>query len=75
MAKTTKVIAVGDSLGVILPEEILARLKVEVGDTVYLSETPSGLQLSPCDEEFAAKIKAAESIMRRDRDAFKKLAE
>jgi putative addiction module antidote len=75
MAKTTKVIAVGDSLGVILPKEMLARLKVDVGDRVYLSETPSGLQLSPCDEEFAAKMEAADSIMRRYGDALKKLAE
>jgi putative addiction module antidote len=75
MAKTTKVIAVGDSLGVILPKEMLGRLKVDVGDRVYLSETPSGLQLSPCDEEFAAKMEAADSIMRRYGDALKKLAE
>ena len=75
MAKTTKVIAVGDSLGVILPKEMLGRLKVDVGDRVYLSETPSGLQLSPCDEEFAAKMEAADSIMRRYGDAIKRLAE
>jgi putative addiction module antidote len=75
MAKTTKVIAVGDSLGVILPKEMLGRLKVDVGDRVYLSKTPSGQQLSPCDEEFAAKMEAADSIMRRYGDALKKLAE
>jgi putative addiction module antidote len=75
MAKTTKVIAVGDSLGVILPKEMLGRLKVDVGDRVYLSKTPSGLQLSPCGEEFAAKMEAADNIMRRYGDALKKLAE
>jgi putative addiction module antidote len=75
VATTTKVIAVGDSLGVILPQEMLARLKLEVGDTVYIRETPSGLQLSPCDEEFAAKMEAADSIVRRYGDALKKLAE
>jgi putative addiction module antidote len=75
MAKTTKVIAVRDSLGVILPKEMLARLKVEVGDTLYLSETPSSLHLGPCDEEFAAKMEAADRIVRRYEVALKKLAE
>jgi putative addiction module antidote len=75
MATTTKVIAVGNSAGVILPKEMLARLKVDKGDTVYLSENPTGLQISPYDEEFAAKMAVADSIVRRYRDAFKKLAE
>jgi len=75
MATTTQVIAIGGSLGVILPKEMLARLKVEVGDTVYLSETPQGLRLSPGDEEFAAKMAAADRIIRRYGDALKKLAE
>jgi antitoxin component of MazEF toxin-antitoxin module len=43
MAMTTKMIAVGDGLGVILPNEMLARLKVAIGDSVFLSESPSGL--------------------------------
>jgi hypothetical protein len=42
---------------------------------VYLSETQSGLQISPYDEEFAAKMEVADNIVRRYRDAFKKLAE
>jgi putative addiction module antidote len=75
MAVTTKVIAVGDSLGVILPTEMLARLKVKIGDTLYLSESPLGIQLSPCDEEFAAKMEASERILHRYGDALKKLAE
>ena len=75
MATTTKVIAVGNSAGVILPKEMLARLKVDKGDTVYLSESASGLQISPYDEEFAAKMEVADRIVRRYRDAFKKLAE
>jgi putative addiction module antidote len=75
MATTTKVIAVGNSAGVILPKELLVRLKVDKGDTVYISESPSGLLLSPYDEEFAAKMEVADGIVRRYRDAFKKLAE
>ena len=41
MATTTKIIAIGNSAGIILPKEILARLNVEKGDAICLSETPS----------------------------------
>jgi putative addiction module antidote len=75
MATTTKIIAIGNSAGIILPKETLARLKVEKGDTVCLSETPVGLQISPYDEEFVAKMEVADRVIRRYRDAFKRLAE
>ncbi len=75
MATTTKVIAIGNSAGIILPKEILARLKLDKGDTVYLNETPAGFQVSPYDEEFAAKMEIADGLVRRYRDAFRKLAE
>lgn len=75
MATTTKIIAIGNSAGIILPKETLARLNVEKGDTVYVNETPTGFQVTPYDEEFAAKMEVADRIVRRYRDAFKKLAE
>jgi putative addiction module antidote len=75
MATTTKIIAIGNSAGIILPKEILARLNIGKGDTVYLSETLIGLQISPYDEEFGAKMEVADRVIRRYRDAFKKLAE
>jgi len=75
MATTTKIIAIGNSAGIILPKEALARLNVQKGDTVYVNETPAGLQVSPYDDEFGAKMEVADRIIRRYRDAFKKLAE
>ena len=75
MATTAKIIAIGNSAGIILPKETLARLKVEKGDTIYLSETSTGLQISPYDEEFVAKMEVADRVIRRYRDAFKRLAE
>jgi putative addiction module antidote len=75
MTTTAKIIAIGNSAGIILPKETLARLKVEKGDTVCLSETPVGLQISPYDEEFVAKMEVADRVIRRYRDAFKRLAE
>ena len=75
MPTTTKVIAIGNSVGIILPKETLARLHVEKGDTLYVSETSAGFQLSPYDEEFGAKMEVADRVVRRYRYAFKKLAE
>jgi putative addiction module antidote len=69
-----KVIAIGTSTGIILPNETLARLNVKSGDTLYITETPNGFQLSPFDEKFAPKKEVAGRVVRRYRDASKKLA-
>ena len=75
MPTTTKIIAIGNSAGIILPKETLARLNVEKGDSICLSETPFGAHLTPYDEQFARKLEASEKVMRKYRDALKKLAE
>ncbi|HEX7727647.1 MAG TPA: AbrB/MazE/SpoVT family DNA-binding domain-containing protein [Terracidiphilus sp.] len=75
MATAVKVISIGNSTGVILPKEALVRLNIQKGDTLYMAENDQGIQLTPYDEEFGAKMKVAEDIARRYRDAFKKLAE
>lgn len=66
---------VGNSTGVILPKELLEKLRISKGDSLYVTETPRGVELSPYDEEFAAQMETAEAIMREDRDVLKKLAE
>jgi putative addiction module antidote len=75
MPITTRIIAIGNSAGIILPKEILARLNMEKGDTLCLSETPFGANLTPYDEQFMRKLEASERVMRKYRDALKKLAE
>jgi putative addiction module antidote len=75
MAITAKIIAIGNSAGVILPKETLAQLKVEKGDTIYISETPNGAYLTPYDDEFMRKMESAERVMHKYRDALRKLAE
>lgn len=72
---SVKVVAVGNSTGIILPKEIVKRLRVEKGDTLYLMETPDGIELTPYDREFAEQMESAEQVMREDRDVLKKLAE
>lgn len=75
MATTTKIIAIGNSVGVILPKETVARLNVKKGDTICISETPFGANLTPYDEEFARKLEASQRVMHKYRDALGKLAE
>jgi putative addiction module antidote len=71
---TLKITTVGNSVGVVLPREILDRLRVQKGDSLYVLETPRGIELTPYDPEFAQQMDAAESVMREDRDALRKLA-
>ncbi len=72
---TLKVTTVGNSTGVILPREILERLRVSKGDRLYVRETPEGIALTPYNPEFAAQLTVAEQVMREDRDLLRKLAE
>ena len=46
-----KLTQIGNSVGVILPKEILARLKAEKGDTVFVTESPDGIVLTPYDPD------------------------
>ena len=69
-----KVTTVGNSVGLILPRDLLAKLRIAKGDTLYVTETPNGIELTPFNPDFAAQMDAAESIMRENRDALRKLA-
>jgi len=75
MPTTTKIIAVGNSAGIILPKEILVRLNLEKGDTVYITEGAEGIRLQRYDQEFAAQMEAAREVMRENRDVLRRLAE
>jgi len=70
-----KVTTVGDSVGIILPREILERLRVQKGDSLYAVETKQGIELTPYDPELAAQLDIAEKVMREDRDVLRKLAD
>ena len=75
MTNTLKITTVGNSVGVVLPKDILERLRVEKGDTLYAVETPDGIELRAYDQEFAEQMQIAEKVMREDRDVLRKLAE
>lgn len=75
MNKPLKLIKIGNSTGVILPKEVLARLRVSLGDELFLSETATGdFTLAARDPDFAEAMAAAEKIMRDDRDILAVLA-
>jgi putative addiction module antidote len=69
-----KVTRIGNSAGIVLPKEVLARLRVAEGDALYLTEAPDGVRLSAANPDFEAKMKLAEQIMREDRDILRVLA-
>ena len=74
MAAVLKIRKVGNSLGVILPQEALAALGVSEGDEVFGIPNQDGMQLTPYDPKFAAALEFAEDYMRRNRDAFRELS-
>ena len=65
---------IGNSLGVILPQEVLGKLRVQEGDRLTLTESPEGMKLTAYDPEFSRKMKKAEEIMSRYRNALRELA-
>ncbi|MBC7620017.1 MAG: AbrB/MazE/SpoVT family DNA-binding domain-containing protein [Candidatus Saccharibacteria bacterium] len=69
-----KLTQIGNSVGVILPKEVLARLKVEKGDTLFLSEAANGVTLTPYDPDLEAQLKLGREFMREYRDTFHQLA-
>jgi len=73
--RTLKVRRIGNSLGVVLPKEVLAKLGVAEGDALSVSDTPDGVSLSAADEDTAELMKLAEDIMRKRRRVLKALAQ
>ena len=72
---TFKVTTVGASAGFILTKEAMARLKVQKGDTVYLTEAPEGgYRITPYNPDFERQMKLVEEIMHDDRDILRALA-
>lgn len=75
MVKKVKLRAIGNSTGVVLPREVLEKLRVERGDELMLLETPEGIMLTSYDPEFARQMDVAEHVMRKRRNLLRKLAE
>ena len=69
-----KITTIGASAGLILNKEVMTRLRVKKGDSLYLTEAPGGFRVTPNDPEFERQITAAEEIMHEDRDVLRSLS-
>ena len=65
---------IGNSVGVVLPKEALAHLKVKEGDSLTLTESQDGVRLSTTNPEFAKSMAVFESLSRRYRNTLRELA-
>lgn len=64
----------GNSVGVVLPKELLTRLKVGEGDTLYVTETPDGMQLTPLDPALQEQLRVGRQVMKKYRNVLRELA-
>jgi putative addiction module antidote len=71
---TLKLTQIGNSVGVILPKEVLAQLKLEKGDVIYLTQSADGMRLTPHDPQFGAQMAQARDIMNKRRQVLHELA-
>jgi putative addiction module antidote len=66
---------IGNSVGLILPKDLLARLKLKEGDKLHVVEqTERGIKLSPYDPKHAKVMTIARQVMEEYKDTFRELA-
>ena len=75
MSKALKIRKFGNSLGIVLPKDVLADLGVGEGDLLYPVRTPEGVRFLRYDPDFEESLDAGRNFMRRYPNAMKKLAE
>jgi putative addiction module antidote len=69
-----KVTTFGSSTGIVLPKEVLTRLKVVKGDSIFLTDSPDGFRITPYDPDFERQMGLARKVMRERRDVLRELA-
>ena len=74
MLTKLKIVQVGNSLGATFTKELTAKLKVEKGDTLFLTDAPGGYRLTPYNPDFETQMDQARAIMKKRRNALRALA-
>lgn len=74
MSEALTIRQIGNSSGVVLPKELLERLKLERGDKLFVTFVPDGIVLRPFDETFARQMEVARDVMKRRRAVLRELA-
>ena len=69
-----KLIGIGNSVGVVLPKELLVRLGLQKGDTLHAIEMPDGLRLTTAAPDFEAQMAVARQLMDKWRNVLRELA-
>ena len=69
-----KVTQIGNSLGVVLPRDVLADLNVDRGDKLFLTRSPEGFRVTKSDPDFESKMSRARDIMKRRHNVLRELA-
>jgi putative addiction module antidote len=71
---TLKLTQVGNSVGVIFPKDLLAKLSLEKGDEIFLTESPDGYRITKSDPEFEAQMVVARDVMKENWAVLRELA-
>ena len=75
MVVELKLRKIGNSVGVVLPKEVLSHLKVGEGDTICVTESVDGsLRVGPSTDAFKKQMEAAEDVINRYRNTLRELA-
>jgi len=70
----TKLRKIGNGLGILLPKDVIARLRVGEGSTLTISDTEAGIELSPFDADFSAQVEAFRRTEPKHRNSYRELA-
>lgn len=65
---------IGNSVGVVLPQDVLARMHLADGDTLFLTEAPDGYRVTPYDPDFEKQMTTARRIMNKRRNVLRELS-
>ena len=68
-----KLIEVGDSIGVVFPKELLAQMGLNIGDAVYVTESPDGMDITTHNPEFEAQVRIGQEIPKERRAVLRAL--
>jgi putative addiction module antidote len=69
-----KLIQIGNSVGVTLPKEVLAAMKVDKGDTITMTPAPDGFRVTPYDADIKNQMEVMRQVMKKRRNALRELA-
>ena len=70
---TLKLTQIGNSVGAIFPEDLLAQMRLEKGDDFYVTETPDGLRITTHNPEFEEQMRLGREIMKERRAVLREL--